>query len=67
MEGCDEECTCWRKMKEACNYENVRVNKMEGCDDECTCGKKMKEACNDENVRVNKWRDVMMSVRVGIR
>ena len=32
-----------------------------------TCGKKMKDACNDENVRVNKWRDVMMSVRVGIR
>ena len=36
-------------------------------DDECTCGHKMKEACNDENVRVNKMRDVMMSVRVGIR
>ena len=54
-------------MKEACNYENVRVNKMEGCDDECTCGKKMKEACNDENGRVNKWRDVMMNVRVGGR
>ena len=26
-------------MKDACNDENVRVNKMEGCDDECTCGK----------------------------
>ena len=38
MEGCDDECTCGHKMKEACNDENVRVNKMEGCDDECTCG-----------------------------
>ena len=27
-----------RKMKEACNDENVRVNKVEGSDDECTCG-----------------------------
>ena len=67
MEGCDDESTWGKNMKEACNDENVRVNKMEGCDDECTCGKKMNEACNDENVRVNKWRDVMMSVRVGIR
>ena len=32
--GCDDECTCGHKMKEACNDENVRVNKMEGCDDE---------------------------------
>ena len=36
-------------MKEACNDENVRVNKMVGFYDECTCGHKMKEACNDEN------------------
>ena len=42
------------KMKEACNDENVPVNKMEGSDDECTCEHKMKEACNDEMVRVNK-------------
>ena len=46
--------TYGKKMKEACNDENVRVNKREECDDECTCGHKMKEACNDENVRVNK-------------
>ena len=45
---------CGHKMKEACNDENIRVNKMEGCYDECTSGHKMKEACNDENVRVNK-------------
>ena len=50
MEGCDDECSCGNEMKEACNDENVRVNKMEGCDDECTCGQKMNEACNDENV-----------------
>ena len=54
MEGCDDESTGGKNMKEACNDENVGVNKMEGCDDECTCGKKMNEACNDENVRVNK-------------
>ena len=30
MEGCDDVCTCGKKMKEACNDENVRVNKMEG-------------------------------------
>ena len=45
-----------------------RVNKLEGCwYDESTCGHKMKEACNDENVVLIRWRDVMMSVRVGIR
>ena len=54
-------------MKEACNDENFRVNKMEGWYDESTCGHKMKEACNDENVVLIRWRDVMMSVRVGIR
>ena len=54
-------------MKEACNDENVRVNKVEGCDDECTCGKKMKEACKDENVVLIRWQDAIMSVRVGIR
>ena len=41
------------KMKEACNDENVRVNKTDGYD-ECTCWRKMKEACNDENVCVDK-------------
>ena len=54
--------TCGKKMKEACNDENVRVNKMEDVmmrmwDDE--------GRCNDENVLI-RWR-VMMSVRVGRR
>ena len=54
-------------MKEACNDENVRVNKMEGCDDECRCGKRMKEACNDENVRVNRMEGRDDECTCGIR
>ena len=51
MDGCDDECTCGKKIKEGC-YESTCVNKMMkegcdvmkcGCDEERTCMKRCYE------------------------